>query len=151
MKSIGSGLGAGGFTVYDDTACAVRIAVTFSRFLYVESCGQCPPCKLHSGDVSETITRIDLGEADAGDLQDVLVRCSMVTDGQRCGLPDGVRTIVPSLIAEFRSEFEAHLNGRGCPFPRDVLLPKITGYDAPSGFEFDRQQSLKRPDWTYAS
>jgi NADH-quinone oxidoreductase subunit F len=150
MKSIGSGLGAGGFAVYDDTACAVRIAETFTRFLYVESCGQCPPCKLHSGDVSQTLTRIDLGEADAGDLQDVLVRCSMVIDGQRCGLPDGVRTIVPSLMAEFRSEFEAHLNGRGCPFPRDIMLPKITGYDLASGFEFDPHQSLKRPDWTYA-
>jgi NADH-quinone oxidoreductase subunit F len=150
MMSIGSGLGAGGFTVYDDSACAVRIAETFTRFLYVESCGQCPPCKLHSGDISETLKRIDSGDADAGDLQDVLVRCSMVTDGQRCGLPDGVRTIVPSLMSEFRSEFEAHLSGRACPFSRDILLPKITGYAPASGFEFDRHQSLKRPDWTYA-
>jgi NADH-quinone oxidoreductase subunit F len=150
MKSIGSGLGAGGFTVFDDTACPVRIAETFTRFLYVESCGQCPPCKLHSGDISGILTRIDLGDADAGDLQDVLVRCSMVTDGQRCGLPDGVRTIVPSLIDEFRSEFEAHLNGRGCSLPRDILLPKISRYHPASSFEFDSRQSLKRPDWTYA-
>ena len=150
MKSAGSGLGAAGFTVYDDTACAVRIAETFTRFLFVESCGQCPPCKLHSGDISETLRRIDRGDADAGDLQDVLVRCEMVTDGQRCGLPDGVRSLVPSLIAGFRSEFEAHLNGRGCPFSRDIVVPKITGYDPASGFELDRSQSLKRPDWTYA-
>jgi NADH-quinone oxidoreductase subunit F len=150
MKSIGSGLGAGAFTVFDDTACPVRIAETFTRFLYVESCGQCPPCKLHSGDISGILTRIDRGDADAGDLQDVLVRCSMVTDGQRCGLPDGVRTIVPSLIDEFRSEVEAHLNGRGCSLPRDILLPKISGYDRASSFEFDHRQSLKRPDWTYA-
>jgi len=149
MKSVGSGLGSGGFTFYDDTACAVRIAETFTRFLCVESCGQCPACKLHSGDISETLTRIDSGEADAGDLQDVLVRCSMVTDGQRCGLPDGVRTIVPSFMTEFRSEFEAHLNGRGCPFPRDISLPKITRYDPVLGFEFDHRQALKRPDWTY--
>ena len=151
MKSVGSGLGSGGFAFYDDTACAVRIAETFTRFLYVESCGQCPACKLHSGDISETLTRIDAGDADAGDLQEVLVRCSMVTDGQRCGLPDGVRNLVPSLMTEFRSEFEAHLNGRGCPLPRDITLPKITGYDPDSGFEFDRRQALKRPDWTYPS
>ncbi|MDQ4028749.1 MAG: SLBB domain-containing protein [Actinomycetota bacterium] len=151
MKWIGSGLGSGGLAVYDDTACAVRIAETFTRFLYVESCGQCPPCKLHSGDVSETLARIDSGEADAGDLQEVLVRCSMVTDGQRCGLPDGVRTLVPSLVSEFRMEFEAHLNGRGCPLPRDIPVPKITRYEPAAGFEFDRRQMLKRPDWTYAS
>lgn len=151
MRSIGSGLGAGGFTVYDDTACAVRIGQTYGRFLYVESCGQCPPCKLHSGDIFETLALVDHGDADVGDLQDVLVRCSMVTDGQRCGLPDGVRNIVASLMSEFRSEFDAHLGGRGCPFTRDVVLPKITGYDPTSGFEFDHRQSLKRPDWTYAS
>lgn len=148
MKAMGTGLGSGGFTVFDDSTCPVRIAKTFVRFLYVESCGQCPPCKLHSGDISETLSRIDLGDASAGDLQDILVRCSMVTDGQRCGLPDGVRTLVPSLMGAFRAEFEAHLNGRGCPLPRDLVLTKIVGMNPESGFQFDGQ-ARKRPDWTY--
>jgi hypothetical protein len=74
----------------------------------------------------------------------------MVTDGQRCGLPDGVDAIVPSLIAYFRDEFDAHLNGRGCATTREIELPKITDYTAEIGFTVDERQALKRPDWTYA-
>ena len=49
LAAIGSGLGSAGFIVYDDSACMVEVATTLSRFLSVESCGQCPPCKLGSG------------------------------------------------------------------------------------------------------
>ncbi len=44
MKEVGSGLGSGGFIVYDDTACMVRVGQVLSQFLNRESCGQCPPC-----------------------------------------------------------------------------------------------------------
>ena len=82
--------------------------------------------------------------------QEIRIRCTMVTDGQRCGLPDGVDAIVPSLIACFRDEFVAHLNGRGCPGPREIELSKITNYIPGAGFVFDDRQALKRPAWTYA-
>lgn len=32
--------------VDDDTACVLEAAAVLSRLLAVESCGQCPPCKL---------------------------------------------------------------------------------------------------------
>jgi NADH-quinone oxidoreductase subunit F len=150
MSAIGSGLGSAGFTVYDDGACAVRIAETYTHFLHVESCGQCPPCKLHSGDISQDLALIDAGDADGATLQEILIRCTMVTDGQRCGLPDGVDAIVPSLIGYFRDEFDVHLNGRGCPTSREIELPKISDYTPGVGFIFDGRQALKRPDWTYA-
>jgi len=41
----GTGLGAAGFVVYDDTVNMALVAYELSRFLAVESCGQCPPCK----------------------------------------------------------------------------------------------------------
>ena len=44
------GIGSCGFIVLDDTACMVEAARVVSRFLSVESCGQCPPCKLGIGD-----------------------------------------------------------------------------------------------------
>jgi NADH-quinone oxidoreductase subunit F len=40
---LGSGLGAGGFAIFDESACIVRVAALFSRFLYVESCGSARP------------------------------------------------------------------------------------------------------------
>ena len=48
MERIGSGLGSAGFIVFDDTTDPVAVAQGVSRFLAVESCGQCTPCK-HDG------------------------------------------------------------------------------------------------------
>src|SRR3989442_512973 len=45
MRQVGSGLGSGGFAVFDDSACMVKAARVYSRFLYGESCGQCPAAK----------------------------------------------------------------------------------------------------------
>ena len=56
MRQVGSGLGAGGFAVFDDSACMVQAAWRYSRFLFVESCGQCPACKFGTGEVTETLT-----------------------------------------------------------------------------------------------
>src|SRR5687768_3490159 len=53
MVAVGSGLGVGEFAVYDQRTCVVEPALLFCRFLHVESCAQCPPCKLNSGDVVE--------------------------------------------------------------------------------------------------
>ncbi|MFL6242942.1 MAG: NADH-quinone oxidoreductase subunit F, partial [Acidimicrobiia bacterium] len=52
LAAIDSGLGSLGFIVYDDTADMVAVALTVSRFLYVESCGQCPACKFGTGEVT---------------------------------------------------------------------------------------------------
>ena len=57
MQAIGSGLGAGGFIVYDDTADMVSVSRLFARFLHVESCGQCGACKLNSGEVWSALER----------------------------------------------------------------------------------------------
>ena len=45
MRAAGSGLGAAGFIVFDDATDMVAVAEGVSRFLAVESCGQCEPCK----------------------------------------------------------------------------------------------------------
>jgi NADH-quinone oxidoreductase subunit F len=63
FQAIGSGMGSAGFIVYDDTTCMVDAAYRFSRFLSVESCGQCPPCKLGSSAITEHLERIETGAA----------------------------------------------------------------------------------------
>ncbi|HVB99542.1 MAG TPA: NADH-quinone oxidoreductase subunit F [Candidatus Dormibacteraeota bacterium] len=45
LRAIGSGLGSGGFIVYDETACMVRVAQMLAKFLWIESCNQCWSCK----------------------------------------------------------------------------------------------------------
>src|SRR5262249_31547640 len=45
LAAIGSGLGSGSFCVFDDSDDLVAATAGAIRFLAVESCGQCTPCK----------------------------------------------------------------------------------------------------------
>jgi NADH-quinone oxidoreductase subunit F len=150
MAAVGSGLGSGSFAVYDETTCIVEAALLFCRFLHVESCGQCPPCKLNSGDVVEFLEALERGEG-AGDLDVALTRARGSTDGQKCALPTGTSLLMQSLFLTFGEEFRAHA-GRPCPSPRELVLPKIVDWDEEAGrFSYDEDYARKRPDWTYVA
>jgi len=148
MAAIGSGLGAGGYIVYDDSACMVEVASTLSRFLYVESCGQCPPCKLGTGQITKILERIRDGKGTEHDLPEIEKRLRFVADGNRCFLPVQERTMISSILREFPEDVAAHLDGF-CPSSRDVIRhPKVV--DLVDGVvTWDEKQKLKRPDWTY--
>lgn len=148
LGDVGSGLGAGGFIVYDDSACMVEVAAMLSRFLYVESCGQCPPCKIGSGDITAALDRIRTGTGQDSDLGLIEERLRIVTDGNRCYLPVQERIVVSSILRSFPDDFAAHLEG-GCPSRRGHLqTPKIADI-ADATVTYDAHQDLKRPDWTY--
>ncbi|MDP8927267.1 MAG: SLBB domain-containing protein [Actinomycetota bacterium] len=132
MRAAGSGLGSGGFVVYDESACMVQAAAAFSRFLYVESCGQCPACKQGTLRITECLERIERGAGSAEDLEAIVARCRSVSGGSRCGLPSGESLLVSSAVELFGSEFAAHLS-RGCPSPRRLPFPRIVDFDQRAG------------------
>ncbi len=145
----GSGLGAGGFIVYDDTACMVEVARLFSRFLYVESCGQCPPCKRGSAEITERLTRLEAGIGTEQDLAEIGGWLKKVTDGNRCYLAVEEQVLIASMLRTFPEEFEEHLGSGGCPRPREFPLPKLV--DLVDGVAtYDERQLRKQPDWTYS-
>jgi NADH-quinone oxidoreductase subunit F len=150
MKEAGSGLGSAGFVVYDDSACIVRALLDTSRFLWVESCAQCPACKLGTADITEALERIERGEGTELDLNTALERTTTVTGGQRCALPTGEALIVSSCIRAFEDEFRNHLN-RSCPLPRSLPFAKFLDYEEVSGrFVYDEAYRAKGPDWMYS-
>ncbi|HYL53857.1 MAG TPA: SLBB domain-containing protein, partial [Acidimicrobiia bacterium] len=55
LEAVGGGLGSAGFVVYDETRSALSIARMVSRFLYVESCGQCRACKFGCGEITRRL------------------------------------------------------------------------------------------------
>jgi len=147
MEAIGTGLGAAGFVVYDDTTSMVEVAQLISRFLYVESCGQCPACKLGTGAITDILDELATGEATLDDLDDVAYRLERVTDGNRCYLPVEERRVVSSIMKAFPEDVADALDG-GPIKRRGLVLPKIV--DLRDGtVTYDEAQARKQPDWTY--
>jgi NADH-quinone oxidoreductase subunit F len=148
MRQVGSGLGAGGFAVFDESACMVRAAYLYSRFLWVESCAQCPACKFGTGEVTSVLDSIESGRGSDQDLELILVRARGSTDGQKCALPTGESLLIQSVVQVFGDEFRGHL-GTSCALPRELTFHKIVGWDAASGrFQYDLAYADRQPDWT---
>lgn len=138
LTAAGSGLGTGGFMVFDDRTDPVELAAAVSRFLYVESCGQCPACKLGCEFITSLLegrggTPVDLGIL-AG-------RLATVTDASRCYLPSQEQRVVQSLIPEMRGS-------RAGAVHRDLLITTIVDL-VDNRFTLDETQRHKQPDWTY--
>lgn len=149
MAAAGSGMGSAGFIVYDDTTSMVQVARVFSQFLWVESCGQCPPCKLGSEEVTARLAALESCDGTDRDIDIIGARLKKVTDANRCGLGAEEQAVISSILREFPEDFAAHLAGNCAPPRPDVVVPKIVDL-GPEGVVYDRRQALKRPDWTYA-
>jgi NADH:ubiquinone oxidoreductase subunit F (NADH-binding) len=125
FRAIGSGIGSCGFIVFDETACMVEVARLFSAFLAAESCGQCPPCKLGSQEMTDRLRHIESGRGGDDDVTEIGRWLLRVTDGNRCYLAVEEQQVVSSILRAFPDEFAAHIEGGRCPRPRAVPLPKI--------------------------
>ena len=151
LRQVGSGLGAAGFDVFDDSACVVKAAYLYSRFLAVESCGQCPACKFGTGQVTELLAEVEAKGASDQAIEAVLVRARGSTDGQKCALPTGESLLIQSLVQVFADEFRGHEGGT-CPLPRELVFHKIVDWDAAAGrFVYDEHYASKQTDWTYST
>lgn len=148
LSGVGGGLGSAGFVVYDDTTDAVELAGLLSRFLYVESCGQCPACKLGTGEITGQLDALAAGRADIDAIEIIGGRLRSVTDGNRCFLPVEEQNLISSLLRAFPDDFASAAEGRPVR-RRGLVVPKLV--DLADGVAtFDPRQARKQPDWTYA-
>ncbi|MHB8467103.1 MAG: NADH-ubiquinone oxidoreductase-F iron-sulfur binding region domain-containing protein [Acidimicrobiales bacterium] len=149
LAAVGSGLGSAGFVVYDDTACPVELARALSRFLYVESCGQCRSCKFGCGEITRALETISAGSGTDRDVAVIGERLRTVTDQTRCYLATEEQVLIASILERFAEEFAVHLEGRcSKEVSRPMIAPKIV--DLLDGVvTWDDHQTAKQPDWTY--
>jgi NADH-quinone oxidoreductase subunit F len=121
LQSVGAIMGSGGMVVLDDHSCMVDVARFFIRFTQSESCGKCTMCRVGTRRMMEILDRICEGNGVEGDLETLETLASAVTQGSLCGLGQTAPNPVLSTLRHFRSEYEAHLQGR-CPAGRCVKL-----------------------------
>jgi NADH-quinone oxidoreductase subunit F len=132
----GSGLGAAGFVVYDDSVNMTLVAHALSRFLAIESCGQCPPCKQGSVAITTDLASICNGEAGDEILGQLSTRLRSVTDANRCFLGTEEQLVVSSILRDFPEDVAAFLEGQAIA-PRPMQVPLIKDITAAGVVEFD--------------
>jgi len=132
----GSGLGAAGFAVYDDSVNMTVVAHEFSRFLAIESCGQCPPCKLGSLAITADLAAIGNGETGDEVLGDIANLLRSVTNANRCFLGAEEQLVVSSVMRQFPEDVAELLEGRPSS-ARPVHVPLIKNIAADGTVEYD--------------
>ncbi len=150
MREAGSGLGSGGFVVYDHSRSIVDVLSVLVRFLAVESCGQCNACKLGNTAMSELLAKVQRGDAEQTDLESLLRWTHTVTDQNRCYLPVGSQIMVGSTVEAFVDEFVATVRS-GRPTPADLPTPLVEHIDDDSGeVTYHQRYHRKQLDWSYS-
>ena len=148
LAAAGGGLGSAGFIVYDDSRSMVSVARMVSRFLYVESCGQCRACKFGCGEITRRLDELAEGHGELRDIEYIGERLRTITDQNRCFLGEEEQRVIASLLRLFPEDFTAELEA--APPPEPLPVPKIV--DIRDGVAiFDEKQMRKLPDWSYAA
>ena len=133
LAAAGSGLGSAGFVVIGPDTSLRSVAAGVARFLSVESCGQCRPCKRDGEAIADALAAGD--ETDARDLLGTVGR------GARCALAGQVERVVGALLDL------ADARGDG---PATDVYPIVPLVDIVDGRAvLDTQHTGKRPDWSY--
>ncbi len=114
LAEAGSIMGSGGMIVLDETSCMVDIAKFFLEFTQNESCGKCTPCREGTKRMYEILTRITEGKGQLGDIKKLERLGNMIKKASLCGLGQSAPNPVLSTIANFRQEYEEHINDKKC-------------------------------------
>ena len=145
LADAGGGLGSAGFIVVDDQVDVVAVAHGVSRFLAVESCGQCTPCKQDGLAISAVLDRLRSSTPEPRDLDDLRTRTATVTDGARCFLAQQHQVVVESLLVRFPEALSAHADrvvADAEPFP---IVPLLDIVDDQAVLALDDLEVA--PDW----
>ena len=116
LKKAGTGLGSAGVIVVDDASCMVEQTLKMSQFFEAESCGQCPPCRIGTGELATLVAKIEYGEGTQKDLDQMMQVCGFVKGTGFCTLVTGASVLVQNSLRLFLHEFEEHIKLQRCPF-----------------------------------
>ena len=114
-------LGSGGVVVMDEDTCMVKAMLRIMRFYAHESCGWCIPCREGTIWLRKTLQRLHDGLGQAADVPLLTELAKNMLGRTFCPLGDAAAMPTISFVEKFRDEFEAHLDGKPCPFERTAV------------------------------
>ena len=147
MREAGSGLGSAGFMVFDDTVDMTAVAAGASRFLAIESCGQCTPCKQDGLTLAELWAKLCRGDGTRHDLEELEKRSATVGDRARCYLALQHQALASSVIERFGDEVRAHVNSGAAVVDPELMAELVDIADGEATLDEDHRE--KQPDWSF--
>jgi NADH-quinone oxidoreductase subunit F len=111
LAKAGSMLGSGSIIVVDDSTPILDVALKVAKFYQHESCGKCTPCREGTNWTLKMLQRIELGEATPMDLEIMASVQEHIIGNCLCVLGDSMAMPIGSIIAKFKDELEAHMEG----------------------------------------
>ncbi len=149
MRDAGGGLGTAGFLVFGPDRDPVAVIGGVSRFLAVESCGQCVPCKQDGVAMATLLEGVRTGAPEPDAVEQLTARAQTVSDEARCYLATQHGLVVSSLLEHFGDRVVAEAAPNPDPeTAAAVLIAAISGWDG-RRFVLDPRQADKQPDWSY--
>ena len=147
MAAVGTGLGSAGFIVIADDTDPVGVAAGVSRFLAIESCGQCTPCKQDGAEIARLFEGAANGEGAPENLVAIKERLGTVADGARCSLASQQQAVIGSLLAAFDSEIASQFEPGSTPVAVHLIAQLVDIGE--QGALIDSTFADKQPDWTF--
>lgn len=99
----------------DEDDCMVSIAKFYLDFTLEESCGKCTPCRVGNKRLYEILDKITEGKGELEDIEKLKELSVVIKDTALCGLGQTSPNPVLSTIANFESEYLAHVSDGKCP------------------------------------
>jgi NADH-quinone oxidoreductase subunit F len=149
FAAAGSGIGAAGFVLYDDSTNMAAVAGEVSRFLSVESCGQCQACKRDSVAITESLLAIATGSGSDEILATIGGRLRTVTDANRCSIGLQEQILIGSILRAFPHDIASCIENQITP--GQVFIPLIKDITEDGTVIYDHKHAYKQNDWTFRS
>ncbi|MBA3432506.1 MAG: NADH-quinone oxidoreductase subunit NuoF [Actinobacteria bacterium] len=125
IQAAGSFFGSAAIIVVDERCCMVQLALRAEQFYMHESCGKCTPCRVGTRWLVQLLKKIEEGHGEATDLDLLQTVCDRMLGRSLCALGDFAVYPVASYLRKYRAEFQAHIDGSGCPFEGESSIEGI--------------------------
>ncbi len=149
FQASGSGLGSAGFHCIDDAFDPFVLAHSASRFLSIESCGQCLPCKEDGLAITGLLGQLLDGTAPTDVEQQIGKKLGTIVNEARCSLATQQQTVIGSLIKLCKiTTMEPPPFGESPSARLSTIVPLLDIVDGEAIYDEGHRQ--KQPDWSYA-
>jgi NADH-quinone oxidoreductase subunit F len=149
IAAVGSGLGTASLMVVGDGTDMTAVAAGVARFLAVESCGQCTPCKADGLTVADALDRLCAGTGGQHDLDGAMQALGTVADGARCNLASQQQAVVGAILAGWDDEVVRRATGTADAAVEPYLVAEVVRIDEEGDVTLDEGRRTKQPDWTH--